>query len=85
LQRNVSFSNDSLDRSNVYEISPRHLNLPSFSYPTTKAFEWSFWVGTKGGHTCITYVAKSKTELHGDASHTLRSRRAKCVEFSQLS
>jgi hypothetical protein len=46
---NVSSSNDSLDHSSVYETSPRHLNLSSFPYPTTKAFEWSFWVGMKVG------------------------------------
>ena len=68
---NVSSTNDSLDRSNVYETSPRHLIFAFFSYPTTKAFEWSFWVGMKVGHTCITYFAKSKIGPQGDASHTL--------------
>jgi hypothetical protein len=35
----------------------------------------------KSRHTCITYVAKSKTEPQGDANHTLRSRHASVWNF----
>jgi hypothetical protein len=45
-----------------------------FSYPTTKAL--SGVLGRyESGHTCITYIAKSKTEPQRDTSHTLWSRR----------
>ena len=57
-------------------------NFAFFSYPTTKGFLVEFWVDMKVGHTCITYFAKSKIRPQGDASHTLRSRRASEWNFS---
>jgi hypothetical protein len=46
-----------------------------FSQPTTKAL--SGVLGRyESGHTCITYIAKSKSKSQGDASHTLWSRHA---------
>jgi hypothetical protein len=58
----------------------RHFEFAFFSCPTNKALS-----GVLGryasGHTCITCVAKSKTGPQGDASHTLRSRRASVWYF----
>ena len=85
LQRNVSSSDDSLDRSMCMIPHQRLLKFwPSFHILPLKAFEWSFWVGMKVGHTCIIYFAKSKTRPQGDASHTLWSRRVSMWNFYKV-
>jgi hypothetical protein len=67
---NVSSSNDSLNRSMCIIPHQRRFEFAFFSYPTTKAL--SGVLGRyESGHTCIAYVAKSKTKPQGDASHTL--------------
>jgi hypothetical protein len=54
----------------VWYLTKGFLNLPSFHILPLRLWV-EFWVG---GHTCITYFAKSNTRPQGDTSHTLWSR-----------
>jgi hypothetical protein len=59
---------------NVYGTSPKVFCLLFHSLPVKLL---SGVLGRyESGHTCITYIAKSKTKPQGNASHTLWSRRA---------
>ena len=51
-------------------LFPHQGKIVPFSKPTTKAV--SGVLGRyRGGHTCITYIARSKTEPQGDTGHML--------------
>ena len=56
-------------------LFPHQGKTVPFSWPTTKALS-GVLVRYEIGHTCITYIARSKTEPQGDTSHMLWLRRA---------